>query len=341
MKKFIAKLALALLPAALYLAVFVAFEPNNYFGLRGVTSGNAPIARLRAYQLDPQPNLLLGDSRMAHFDMALVDEVSGASWSNVSYGGASLEESIDEFYYLYETAPEIQRVVLGLSFYTLNAGYRTANRMATIETQLKNPAAYILNLEYNINTLTVIGDKLAGRPDAEETAEHTAAEYEENGVPLPYRRDLIDYAATLYGNCAVSGALPQRVYGEDGALANAAEMARAMLSVTPAQSRFSVNGAALEKLLDLAKFCEQNGVELTIVLPPMDESVRRLVCEPLGIDEAMRPALEALAASGARVLDYEWQNDPAYPDGMFFDGFHIDTVHGLPQWTRTLFEEVG
>ena len=81
MKKFIAKLALALLPAALYLAVFVAFEPNNYFGLRGVTSGNAPIARLRAYQLDPQPNLLLGDSRMAHFDMALVDEVSGASLS--------------------------------------------------------------------------------------------------------------------------------------------------------------------------------------------------------------------------------------------------------------------
>lgn len=54
-------------------------------------------------------------------------------------------------------------MVLGLSFYTLNAGYRTANRMATIETQLKNPAAYILNLEYNINTLTVIGDKLAGR----------------------------------------------------------------------------------------------------------------------------------------------------------------------------------
>lgn len=341
MKKFIAKLALALLPVALYLAVFIAFEPNNYFGLRGVTNGNAPIARLRAYELDPQPNLLLGDSRMAHFDMALVDEVSGLSWANVSYGGASLEESIDEFYYLYENHPDIRRVVLGVSFYTLNAAYRTANRMATIEIQLKNPAAYIFNLEYNVNTLTVIGDKLAGRPDVEETAEHTAEEYEENGAPLPYRRDLIDYAATLYGNCAVGGALPQRVYAEDGALANAAEMAAAMLAATPAQSRFSVNEAALEKLLALAEFCRQNGVELTIVLPPMDESVRRLVCEPLGIDEAMRPALAALAASGARVLDYEWQGDPAYADTMFYDGFHIDTVHGLPQWTRTLFGEVA
>ena len=73
----------------------------------------------------------------------------------------------------------------------------------------------------------------------------------------------------------------------------------------------------------------------------MDESVRRLVCEPLGIDAAMRPALAALAASGARVLDYEWQGDPAYADTMFYDGFHIDTVHGLPQWTRTLFGEVA
>lgn len=88
MKKFIAKLALALLPAALYLAVFVAFEPNNYFGLRGVTSGNAPSPGLRAYQLDPQPNLLLGDSRMAHFDMALVDEVVRARPGPTSPMGA-------------------------------------------------------------------------------------------------------------------------------------------------------------------------------------------------------------------------------------------------------------
>ncbi len=341
MKKFIAKLALALLPLAVYFAVFVAFEPNNYFGLRADTNGNAPIARLRAYLQDPKPNILLGDSRMAHFDMALVDEVSGLSWSNVSYGGASLEESIDEFYYLYEQNPDLERVVLGISFYTLNAAYRTANRMSAIETQLENPAAYVFNLEYNINTLTVIGDKLAGRPDAEETAEHTAAEYEEDGAPLPYRRDLIDYAATLYGNCAVSGALPERIYDEEGNLANAAAMAEAMLAVTPEQSRFSLNETALEKLLEMADFCAQQGIALTIVLPPMDDSVRALVCGPLGIGEAMQPALDALAGSGALVLDYEWANDPDWPDTMFYDGFHIDTVHGLPIWTEILFSEVA
>ena len=79
---------------------------------------------------------------------------------------------------------------------------------------------------------------------------------------------------------------------------------------------------------------------LTFVLPPMDESVRRLVCEPLGIDRAMQPALAALRATGAAVLDYEWQDDPAYADTYYYDGFHLDERHGLPIWTKTLFSEV-
>ena len=341
MKKFIATLALALVPVLLWGALFVAFEPNNYFGLRPGTAGNAPIARLRAFAQDPQPNIILGDSRMAHFDMELVNEVSGERWANVSYGGASLEESIDEFYYLYQTYPGLKKVVLGVSFYTLNANYRTANRMATIETQLKNPAAYMFNLEYNINTLTALSDRLANRPDVEETAEHTAAEYTENGVTLPFRRGLIDYAATLYANCAASSTLPAASYDAKGSLVNAAALADAMQSVTPASSKFAINETALQSLLQMAAFCRDNGIELTLVLPPMQQSVRELVCAPLGIDDAMRPALQALAGSGASVLDYEWANDPAYPDTAYYDGFHLDTVHGLPLWTRTLFTEVG
>ena len=177
MKKILPKLCLALAPIFIYLAVFVAFEPNNYFGLRKNGSDNSPISRIRAYENAPKSAIILGDSRMAHFDMALVNETAGREYANVSYGGASLEESIDEFYYLYKKFPQIDKVVFGVSFYTLNLNYRTANRMATLETQLENPAAYVFNLEYNINTLTVISDKLRGLPDIEETAEHTSDEY--------------------------------------------------------------------------------------------------------------------------------------------------------------------
>ena len=307
--KFFGKLALALLPVAAWLCFFIAFEPNDYFGLRGEGSLNAPVSRIRAYENDMTNNVILGDSRMAHFDMELVEEVSDEAWSNVSYGGASLDESIDEFYYLYELNPDIQNVVFGVSFYTLNNNYRTVNRMATVKTQLENPAAYLFNLEYNINALTVFKDEvLLGLPDVEETAEHTPDEYvDENGGALPFRSDLIDYAEN---------------------------------SLAPVCENYAVNEAALERLLELAAFCEEHGVNFTVVFPPMDESVRVLVAQPNGIDGAMADVLARLADAGVRVLDYEWENDPGYPDTAYYDGFHLDTVHGLPEWTKTLFTEV-
>ena len=307
--KFFGKLALALLPVAAWLCFFIAFEPNDYFGLRGEGSLNAPVSRIRAYENDMTDNVILGDSRMAHFDMELVEEVSGEAWSNVSYGGASLDENIDEFYYLYELNPDIQNVVFGVSFYTLNNNYRTVNRMATVKTQLENPAAYLFNLEYNINALTVFKDEvLLGLPDVEETAEHTPDEYvDENGEALPFRSDLIDYAEN---------------------------------SLAPVCENYAVNEAALERLLELAAFCEEHGVNFTVVFPPMDESVRVLVAQPNGIDGTMAGVLARLADAGVRVLDYEWENDPGYPDTAYYDGFHLDTVHGLPEWTKTLFTEV-
>lgn len=307
--KFFGKLALALLPVAAWLCFFIAFEPNDYFGLRGEGSLNAPVSRIRAYENDMTDNVILGDSRMAHFDMELVEEVSGEAWSNVSYGGASLDESIDEFYYLYELNPDIQNVVFGVSFYTLNNNYRTVNRMATVKTQLENPAAYLFNLEYNINALTVFKDEvLLGLPDVEETAEHTPDEYvDENGEALPFRSDLIDYAEN---------------------------------SLAPVCENYAVNEAALERLLELAAFCEEHGVNFTVVFPPMDESVRVLVAQPNGIDGTMAGVLARLADAGVRVLDYEGENDPGYPDTAYYDGFHLDTVHGLPEWTKTLFTEV-
>ncbi len=307
--KFFGKLALALLPVAAWLCFFIAFEPNDYFGLRGEGSLNAPVSRIRAYENDMTNNVILGDSRMAHFDMELVEEVSDEAWSNVSYGGASLDESIDEFYYLYELNPDIQNVVFGVSFYTLNNNYRTVNRMATVKTQLENPAAYLFNLEYNINALTVFKDEvLLGLPDVEETAEHTPDEYvDENGGALPFRSDLIDYAEN---------------------------------SLAPVCENYAVNEAALERLLELAAFCEEHGVNFTVVFPPMDESVRVLVAQPNGIDDTMADVLARLAGAGVRVHDYDWESDPGYPDTAYYDGFHLDTVHGLPEWTKTLFTEV-
>ena len=66
-----------------------------------------------------------------------------------------------------------------------------------------------------------------------------------------------------------------------------------------------------------------------------------------GIDEAMAteflPQLAEWAEEyGFSVLDYEWADRPDFDDDkQFFDGFHLDTRYGLPQWVDQLFTDIG
>ena len=69
MRDILKKLALLALPVAAYFCVFAAFEPNNYFGLKASTSSEAPVARLKSYAAAPGERIIVGDSRLAHFDM--------------------------------------------------------------------------------------------------------------------------------------------------------------------------------------------------------------------------------------------------------------------------------
>ena len=153
MKNILKKLALLAIPVLLWLAFFIAFEPNNYFGLKASATSSQPVARVRAYQQDPGTNLILGDSRLAHFDMGLVDSLSGQSWQNLAFGGASLKETLDLADYLLDSGHDADTLLVEVSFYTLNAGYNT-DRFATLEETLNNPLAYCFNLEYNVNALT-------------------------------------------------------------------------------------------------------------------------------------------------------------------------------------------
>ena len=162
MKNILKKLALLMIPVLLWFAFFVAFEPNNYFGLKASASSSQPVARVRAYQQEPGTNLILGDSRLAHFDMALVDELSGRNWQNLAFGGASLKETLDLADYVLDSGREVDTLLVEVSFYTLNAGYNT-DRFATLEKTLNNPLAYCFNLEYNVNALTVAWIRCAAR----------------------------------------------------------------------------------------------------------------------------------------------------------------------------------
>lgn len=307
------RLALLLTPVYLWLAFFVAFEPNNYFGLKADTDSSQPVARVRAYQQEPGNRLIIGDSRLAHFDMDLVAEVSGQEWQNLAFGGASLRESLDLADFVLDSGNEVEEILFELSFYTVNANYDT-DRFSALEETLNNPLAYCLNLEYNVNALTMFMNTVNNTPDTIESGDWGPADYfDEEGNAIPLHWKLYQYPSLIDSKC----------------------------------SSWSVNEEELLRLGDLARRCSEEGVKLTIVLPPMAEIVRTEVCEKYAIDEKMQadvlPLLQEWSNDyGCTVLDYEWGGSCITDDDtQFFDGFHLDEKYGLPDWTRQLFTEMG
>lgn len=307
------RLALLLTPVYLWLAFFVAFEPNNYFGLKSDTDSSQPVARVRAYQQEPGSRLIIGDSRLAHFDMDLVAEVSGQEWQNLAFGGASLRESLDLADFVLDSGNEVEEILFELSFYTVNANYDT-DRFSALEETLNNPLAYCLNLEYNVNALTMFLNTVNNTPDTIESGDWGPADYfDEEGNAIPVHWKLYQYPSLIDSKC----------------------------------SSWSVNEEELLRLGDLARRCSEEGVKLTIVLPPMAEIVRTEVCEKYAIDEKMQadvlPLLQEWSGKyGCTVLDYEWGGSCITDDDtQFFDGFHLDEKYGLPDWTRQLFTEMG
>ena len=310
MKHILKRLGLLSLPVLAWLAFFIAFEPNNYFGLKQQASSSQPVARVRAYDQHPGQNLILGDSRLAHFDMALVEETSGVQWQNLAFGGASLKETLDLADYVLDSGHPVDRLLVEVSFYTLNESYNT-DRFAALEETLRNPLAYCLNLEYNVNALTVFMDTVRGTPDTIESGDWTDSDYlADDGTALPLHRKLYDYPALIRPRC----------------------------------ESWALNGSQLARLEELAARCRDEGVALTVVLPPMAGNVA-VLCAEYGIDAAMGPVLDTLRGwaeeYGFVLLDYEWggsciEND----DTQFFDGFHLDEKYGLPDWTRQLFTEL-
>ncbi len=329
MKQIVKKLALLAIPLVLYTAFFVAFEPNNYFGLRKGAASTAPIARVRAFDANPGTHLVLGDSRLAHFSMELAQQASGKPWQNLAFGGASLRETLDLAEYALERQPQLKELVIGLSFYTLNKSYDT-NRMSALQDTLRNPAAYLLNLEYNVNTLTSFTNWLLWarqRLSGETAISWAEAQVEHETGSWQYPADYTAADGTVYPVHTKLAVYPNTIY--------------------PVCEGWQLNEEQFSRLLAFASRCEAQGVQVTVVLPPMASNVLNEVCKPLGIADKMEgevlPRLFAAAEQDSfAVLDYEWTNRPLYNDDrQFFDGFHLDTQYGLPDFTSLLFGQLA
>lgn len=308
MKKILLRLSILLLPFLLYAVFFFWFEPYDYFGLKGgAANEDSMLTRVKSYMSEPADAILLGDSRMAHFDMEQVESLTGKKVKNLSFGGASLNETIDLFNLALDENPNLNTCYFEVSFYSLRTG-DARNRTGAIKTIIENPFAYLFNFNFTADMLEQVKYKLQGvEVGATRDEGHwTEKDYlDENGEALPYRQNLIDYAATIYAQC----------------------------------ENYQINQDNFEAILQIAKTCSERGIRLIFVFPPVDEAMTELVIKPLGIEEDLAQIKAALVATGAEIRDFEYEPEVSFTEEQFYDGFHLDVVRGLPQYTEILFAQ--
>ena len=307
MTKLLKKLALAMVPVVIYFAIFIYFEPYNYFGIKeSEYSGDSAMYRVREFNKQPSDVIILGDSKMAHFDMDLVESLVGEKVGQLSFGGASFNESMDLLEYAIEKNPDVHTVYFAASFYTLNESYYK-DRMSSIETTATNPFAYMLNFNYNIEMLNeikwfILGEKNVATPHHKDWTDEDY--FYEDGTKREYRKNLEEYALnTIWG----------------------------------VVENYKYDTADVERYIELAKMCKDKGIKLYTVMPPMDDSLKELVVEPLGIHSHILSFIDSVSPY-TEVINFEYNETNVFSEDLFYDGFHLDVYSGLPLFTQMLFD---
>ena len=106
------------------------------------TRVNHVLLGIVSFTRSPTPNILLGDSQMNHFKAEEIAAVTQRPYSNLSYGGGTLAESVATFWYAAGIV-KLERVYFGMSFYSFTDNSR--NRVGEAVHVVNHPLAYFTN----------------------------------------------------------------------------------------------------------------------------------------------------------------------------------------------------
>ncbi len=298
MQKLLKKTAIFLIPFLIVFLLFFLLEPFDYFGLKhNATYLSKPLSAMREVRNEQPANIILGDSRMANLNVAYIEELTGEDWTMLGFGGASLGECIELFWYATEHTA-LERCVFGVNFYS-SGGEQGVGRIPLVQGQADNLFTFVSNFN---NWLEVVNaakyrtkNLLAGLLDKPAWLEYPEDPTTFDLVPVSdemgetYHKYLEDYAAVLRNQLGDS---------------------------------WFVAPETLQKLYEVADYCDGHGIALTFVFPPMIDSVFELVLSPMGI-EADVEALKQALLDRAPVFDLQFRNAFSADDANFHDGFHL------------------
>lgn len=300
MKKFIGKLLLASLPFIVYLTIFVIYEPYNYWGIKEPKSGrwSTPLARVREFQRNPAENIILGDSRMNHFDLDRIEDITGYQYANLSTGGQALNLS-RELYEWAKSQTNIKNMIIDASFYQMQAGGSSPSAQPVFAIA-KQPLSYITTRDYVVEAfeLFVLDIKdLFIKSDIEEIVDSSTVEKDPK-----YREDLVIYATD---------------------------------SILQVCKNYSIGEEQMSNIIYIVDDVRENGGEPLIVCPPVQESIWDYVIFPLGLEDELE-AYKSELGKHATIYDMEWISDYSKNQDIYADGFHFLYGDGYLQFENAI-----
>jgi len=151
--RFFKKLMLFCLPFILAAGFIAAVDPFNFLPVKSVVSEevkstispqlNPCLWKMNIFSQQPIDKILLGDSRMQGMKAEDIEAVSNERYFNFGYGGASLREVIDTFWFAAENA-KLQKVYIGVNLNIYN-DYENTNRTQVYKSIHDNPTLYFIN----------------------------------------------------------------------------------------------------------------------------------------------------------------------------------------------------
>ena len=143
MKRFIKNCIILSIPFLSYLLLIVLVDPYNYLNsLRIIDNNNDVISesiephlfKIIKFQNEPKKNVILGDSR----SNGLFREIESPEWSNLAYGGGSIKEINQTFWWLTGQI-NLDTVIIGLN---LNQ-YNKYNKRFWVEETLERKKSFV------------------------------------------------------------------------------------------------------------------------------------------------------------------------------------------------------
>jgi len=165
MFKYLINLILFVLPFVLYLLLEIYIDPFDI--LRNETRPalvllkkhisykmNNQLYKLQKFSIDPSEAIILGDSRAARLSSEYYSSLSGLKTANMAYGGGSLLEIIDTFWYIAKY-DSLKQVVIALNLGLYNQE-KNINRVPEA-IEIKNSLISYVTSTYCIKSTALIG----------------------------------------------------------------------------------------------------------------------------------------------------------------------------------------